>query len=291
MFTIVTPSYNQGKYIEQTILSVKQQAYPYVEHIIVDGGSSDNTLDILKRYEHTYNMQWICEPDRGQADAVNKGFSRANGQIIGWLNADDIYFHPAVFKHVARVFQSHGAKVVFGNDALISASGRVFRVRSMSDFSSRRMFRNKSISQPATFFHHDIIRNYLLNPELHFAMDLEFFLRIGRSVEFFYLDEVLAGNRIHRDRKVVASLSRAQAENSGVREAYGFDSSSGLSKLSTHYSRICKGLAWLRGLFQFYTLARIQPQFEFIAMPNRLLECLRLSLARQKKIAATGKAG
>lgn len=94
LVSIVTPSYNKGCFIEETILSVKNQTYPYIEHIVMDGGSTDGTLDILRKYAN--NITWLSEPDEGQSDAINKGWRRAKGQILGWLNADDTYMPWAV---------------------------------------------------------------------------------------------------------------------------------------------------------------------------------------------------
>ncbi|MEM2568057.1 MAG: glycosyltransferase, partial [Candidatus Bathyarchaeia archaeon] len=92
LVSIITPSLNQGRFIRETLLSVKSQDYPCIEHIVIDGGSTDDTLMILKRYEGTYNLRWISEPDEGHSDAVNKGFRMAQGEIVGWLNSDDVYF-------------------------------------------------------------------------------------------------------------------------------------------------------------------------------------------------------
>ncbi len=102
--TIVTPSFNSGKYIEKCILSIREQNYKNYEHIIIDGGSTDNTLDILKKYEKQYPMRWISEPDDGMYDAINKGFSMADGDIFAWLNADDYYF-PWTLQVVAKAFE------------------------------------------------------------------------------------------------------------------------------------------------------------------------------------------
>ena len=96
LVSIITPSYNQGRFIRQTIESVLNQKYPNIEYIIVDGGSSDNTLEIIKEYEG--KIKWISEKDNGQSDAINKGFSMANGEIIAWLNSDDIYLEDAIQK-------------------------------------------------------------------------------------------------------------------------------------------------------------------------------------------------
>ena len=107
LVSIITPSYNQGMFIEDTILSVKNQDYQNVEHIIIDGGSTDNTMDILKRYEGAYNMRWTSEPDRGQSDARNKGWRASNGQIVGWLNSDDVYLEKNTIGYVVEQFASH----------------------------------------------------------------------------------------------------------------------------------------------------------------------------------------
>jgi glycosyltransferase involved in cell wall biosynthesis len=100
LVSIVTPSYNQGRFIEATLLSVRNQDYPNIEHLVIDGGSSDNTVEILEKYEKVYNLKWISEPDKGQSDAVNKGFERARGLIIGWLNSDDIYIDQQVISYI-----------------------------------------------------------------------------------------------------------------------------------------------------------------------------------------------
>jgi glycosyltransferase involved in cell wall biosynthesis len=116
LVSIVTPSYNQGQFIEETTLSVKNQDYPNIEHIVVYGGSTDEILEILKRYEGTYNLRWISEPDEGHADAVNKGFAMAKGEIISWLNSDDVYFDKGTISSVMEAFQRHSeADIVYGN--------------------------------------------------------------------------------------------------------------------------------------------------------------------------------
>ena len=100
LVSIVTPSYNQGKFIEDTILSVKNQSYPNIEHIVVDAGSTDGTLKILRKYEKEYNLKWVSEPDEGQSDAVNKGFEMAKGEIVDWINSDDVYFDTMTISYV-----------------------------------------------------------------------------------------------------------------------------------------------------------------------------------------------
>ncbi len=106
LVSIVTPSLNQGRFIQETILSVKDQTYPNIEHIIVDGGSTDGTLDIIKKYEGTYKMRWVSEPDSGQSDAINKGWRMAKGEILAYLNSDDTYM-PWAVETAVELFSEH----------------------------------------------------------------------------------------------------------------------------------------------------------------------------------------
>lgn len=150
--SIVTPSYNQGQFIEETILSVKNQDYPNIEHIIVDGGSTDRTLEILKKYEGTYKIYWISEPDEGQADAVNKGFALAKGEIIGWLNSDDVYFDTHVITRVVQCFNRRkNFDIIYGNLALINKTGLILKIDVAPGFTRSRLLRGAFIPQPATF--------------------------------------------------------------------------------------------------------------------------------------------
>jgi len=222
LVSIVTPSYNQGRFIEDTILSVKNQDYPNIEHIIVDGGSTDNTLDILKKYEGTYNMRWISEPDEGQSDAVNKGFRMAKGEIIGWLNSDDVYFTRDVISYVVEEFKKHpNLSVVYGDVVFIDKTNTIFKVIKMYEWNYNRLLRGLSISQPATFFHRQIICENKLDDNLHYAMDFEFWLRLGKKYKFIHVNKILAGNRIHKERKRISRGDVAKNEDILIMKRYG----------------------------------------------------------------------
>src|SRR3982750_267888 len=113
LISILTPSYNQGRYIQQTITSVLAQKYPRLEHIVIDGGSTDDTVSILKRYPH---LKWISEKDRGQADSLNKGLAIATGSIVGWVNSDDFYA-PGVFSRISEIFEDPDVQWLVGDVA------------------------------------------------------------------------------------------------------------------------------------------------------------------------------
>ena len=124
--SIVTPSYNQAEFLERTILSVLNQNYPNLEYIIIDGGSTDSSAEIIKKYER-YLTYWVSEPDDGQADAINKGFAKATGDILAWLNSDDLYLPGALLK-VKESFQNAGIAFLYGHSILVDKEDRVIRI-------------------------------------------------------------------------------------------------------------------------------------------------------------------
>ena len=221
--SIVTPSYNQGQFIEETIRSVLLQGYPNLEYMIIDGGSTDGSVNIIRKYE-PWLAYWESEPDRGQSHAVNKGLARATGEILAWLNSDDFY--------MAGAFQRVGAEFC-SNPHLAVLAGECIRV----DYSSKEIARKKADSfnpiailtdtkpaQPSTFLQrHTLEKIGPLREDLHYCMDREFVLRIG----FHYFPHStlnvpvpLACSREWPGAKSVNSDSHAVRERIGVIEQF-----------------------------------------------------------------------
>ena len=221
LVSIVTPSYNQGRFIEDTILSVKNQDYLNIEHIVVDGKSTDNTLKILKKYGGTYNMSWISEPDEGQSDAVNKGFEMAKGEVIGWLNSDDVYFYKDVIFYIVNQFKTlQDVDVIYGDDVFIGKDGTILSVNRVPNWNYNRLLRGRSLPQPATFLRRNVILENPINEKLKYSMDLELWLRLGKNYNFYHVKRILAGNRFHKETKSIANRDLQKKEHRKVIEEY-----------------------------------------------------------------------
>lgn len=201
--SVVTPSYNQGRFIEKTIDSVLRQDYPNFEHIIVDGGSSDQTLSVLRNHQH---IDWVSEADSGQSNAVNKGFHKATGEIIAWINSDD-WYETGAFEAVADFFINYPQhSIVMGNCRLVDVAGteigQVFN-HARGYKGLRRYWLPRAIpTQPAIFFKKHLLEKFgYLDESLHYAMDYDLWLRFAASHEFYHLDRLVANYRFHPGAK------------------------------------------------------------------------------------------
>ncbi|MGH8551953.1 MAG: glycosyltransferase family 2 protein, partial [Methylococcales bacterium] len=201
--SIVTPSYNQVRFLEQTLVSVLNQDYENLEYIVIDGGSTDGSIDIIKKYEDRVNY-WISEPDAGQSHAINKGLQIATGDIVAWLNSDDIYF-PTAVSHAAREFQHNKNLALFyGNCVFIDENGRFIRYfTEVEDWNEIRL-RNYTdfIMQPTTFFSREKLNQTgLLDENLHFGMDWDLWCRLAQTGDVCYRDLMIAANRDYKETK------------------------------------------------------------------------------------------
>jgi len=195
-FSIVTPSLNQGAFLEECILSVKDQLEADSEHIVVDGSSSDETVAVLKRHSH---LKWISEPDSGQADALNKAIRMSSGEIIGWLNADDAYL-PHTLETVRRFFAKHpDVAMAYGYVYVTDARSRRIRKRYSPDFDFGLLVRNGDCyAQPTFFFRRSVIDEIgYFDPTQRWTMDYEFILRVGQRFRVAKIPRCLGTFRMH----------------------------------------------------------------------------------------------
>lgn len=204
--SVVTPCYNQVQFIERTMQSVINQKYPNLEYIVIDGGSTDGSLDVIRKYR-SYLNYFVSEPDRGQADAINKGFRMATGKIFAWLNSDDLYA-PGALECVARYFTANPSTgVVVGDCDTIDINDDVIgTTRSVSVGLRTILYTRGAIAQPAAFFTHEAFQQTgELNIELFYTLDFEFFLRMRASgVRFGIIRRPLAQFRLHPASKTVS---------------------------------------------------------------------------------------
>jgi glycosyltransferase involved in cell wall biosynthesis len=199
--TIITPSFNQGKYLEETILSVLGQNYPNIEYIIFDGGSSDNSLDIIRKHEKNIAF-WKSEPDKGQSDAINKGLRIATGEIIGWLNSDDLLTPGSLFK-IAEVFQDPKVSIIFSPINMIDSNSNINAVsdRKIMDLKSM-LFGSQVVNQEGIFWRRKVHEKIgYIDIGLNYAMDFDFFLRCCMQFKPTFVSHVFASHRKHAAQK------------------------------------------------------------------------------------------
>jgi glycosyltransferase involved in cell wall biosynthesis len=202
--SIVTPSYNQARFIEETIRSVLLQGYPDLEYIIIDGGSSDGSVDVIAKYE-SWLSYWVSEPDRGQAAAINKGFELATGEIIAWLNSDDTYTKQALAA-VGLFFTRHpGADVLCGGGIYVFEDGVIARKYKSSSADLERMVVRNNIIQPSTFFRKNVWQNVdRLDESLRFSFDLDLWLKSKRRYSFATHHQYFSKFRLHEQGKTLS---------------------------------------------------------------------------------------
>jgi glycosyltransferase involved in cell wall biosynthesis len=199
--TIITPSYNQGHYIEETIRSVLLQGYPNLEYIVVDGGSTDNTIEILKKY-NTY-LRWISEPDKGQTDAINKGLKMSAGEIFAYLNSDDIYLPGAIQEVVAMFLRYPDIDMVYGNIVHIGRESETIEKYQTKPINiSTILSFNLYVPQPAVFLRRSVIDDTgYFDDSLDLAMDYDYWIRVLRHHKAGYIDRDLAAARLYPEAK------------------------------------------------------------------------------------------
>lgn len=222
--SIVTPSYNQGAFLESTIQSVLSQDYQQIEYLVCDGGSQDGTVDIIRRYAD--RLAWWCsERDGGQSHAVNKGWRRATGGILAFLNSDDVLL-PGAVRSVVRAFErSPSVGIVHGDWIYLDEQGSELGRGQGRPTDFKRLLRDgqiRYIAQPASFYRADVVRRVgMLDESLHYSMDYDLLLRLARASQTMYLSLPLAGCRLHLSAKTSSFTESHWMETLAVQKRYG----------------------------------------------------------------------
>jgi len=214
LVSIVTPSFNQGRYLEQTMLSVLQQDYPNIEYIVIDGGSTDNSVEIIRRYESRLGY-WTSERDRGQTEAINKGFAHAHGEFLAWLNSDDVYHPGAVSAAVKFLVENPDIGMVYGDLDFIDEDGRLIGKFNAAQTDLKKLRRGfVHIPQPAAFFRATHWQQVgPLDPDYFFAMDYDLWVRLAGVTRLKYLPgKPWAKFRLHSDAKTINADDRCWPE-------------------------------------------------------------------------------
>jgi glycosyltransferase involved in cell wall biosynthesis len=216
LISIITPSYNCADYIRDCIESVLSQEYENFEHIIVDGASQDGTVDILKQYPH---LKWISEPDNGEAEALNKALRMVTGDIIGWLNADDLYFGKSFHSIAEEINPQQGRHVGVGKVLIINERDEIIGVRipkvPITLPSLMRWFGHTHLYQPSMFYSKELVRDVgFYREELYFSIDYDYWLRIAtKGYQYHYINQVLSKARLIRTGAKSANPRVEQEKN------------------------------------------------------------------------------
>ncbi len=241
--SIVTPSYNQAQFLERTILSVLNQNYPNLEYIIIDGGSTDGSVKIIKKYEK-YLSYWVSEKDKGQADAIRKGFNNSTGDILAWLNSDDIYV-PQVLFFIMKIFKSDNCiDMIYGNAYLINKDDEIiYEHRSIPFNLNTCVIVGGILDQVSTFWKKNIYQKVGgINLNYIFCMDLELFVRINKIAKIKFISEFFACARQH-ERSKSSLLQDIHLQERG--------------KISNEYLGINRNSLKFKFLYNIYNLRRL----------------------------------
>jgi len=214
LVSIITPSYNQARYLEITIQSVLAQDYPRIEYIVIDGASTDGSIEIIQKYE-TRLAYWISEKDKGQADAINKGIARAKGDIIAWLNSDD-YYLPNTISSAVKVFDENpDVAMTYGDMLAVDEHGKTINILKYKQLSLEDLLCFQIIGQPAVFFRREAYeKTGGLDTTFHFLLDHHLWIRIAEQGKILHIPQTWATARYHAEAK-----NRAKAAEFG-REAF-----------------------------------------------------------------------
>lgn len=222
--TIVTPSYNQGVYLEKTILSLIHQNYPNLEFFVVDGQSDDESVSVIRRYEQWIDW-WVSEPDKGQSHAINKGLRNSSGDLLGWLNSDDYLFPNALFRIAKAYLEDTSVGAVVGQGHLVTESGRVVHVPNVESVTRESLFQwclGSDFMQPSCLFSRDAwLECGDIDENLNFAMDVDYWMRIASLYKFRVIPDLLSVSLSHPFAKTTSLRHKSLAETALVCARHG----------------------------------------------------------------------
>lgn len=246
--SVVTVSLNQLQFIRENVSSVQSQSYPLIEQIIVDGASNDGTREFLETLQ-SESVRWVSEPDRGQSEALNKGFRMARGDIIGWINSDDLLLPGAVEK-VVEAFEKHPEAVaVTGAIDIVDAKGGLLKTYPAHTYTADYLLNESfGINQASTFFsRRGLFEAGLIDESLHYSMDFDLFIRLAKVGPFVAIEERLAAFRLYEGTKTSEAQGRFAGERMRIRRRYGgrFFSKAGRSDMYVRFTQPLKKCPFL----------------------------------------------
>jgi glycosyltransferase involved in cell wall biosynthesis len=204
LVSIVTPSYHQANFLEKTMRSVLEQDYPNIEYLVIDGASTDGSVDLIKKYAEKISW-WVSEKDNGQAEAINKGLARARGEYVSWINSDD-YYMPGAVSDAVKALSSHPeAGFVFGNVQVVDQNERILNNLNYGDWNLVDLMSFRIIGQPGVFMRRSVVEKVgYLDQSYHFLLDHQLWIRLAQIAGIYYIPSLWAGAHYHEDCKNLA---------------------------------------------------------------------------------------
>lgn len=220
--SVVTPSFNQAEFLERTIKSVLNQGYPNLEYIIIDGGSTDGSVDIIRKYQSQL-AYWVSESDKGQSHAINKGLRRATGDWVAWQNSDDIYYSGVFSKLAQMAGKNPGTNLIVGNMLLVDTNDQILRdIRYVWPCHKAMLVEGMLLANQASFWRREVHQEIgWMDEDLHFSFDFEWFLRLTKHYEGIHVNRFWGALRLHDEAKLSKWPKKASLEHAMVRLRYG----------------------------------------------------------------------